>query len=410
MKHMRLRDRRGAWLLGVVVCAAVVGLLAWLAGSTTQTAQAKPLSDIAASASADVSADTVKEPGVSNDYCLGCHGKSGQVRTLPSGEQQYLSIDSAGYNNSVHGEGGYACVQCHTTIRSYPHPEATEQDLRDVTLQSYQTCKQCHESNFEKTHDSVHQAALDDGNRDAAVCTDCHNPHYQKQLTNPTTNELWPNARLAVPQTCARCHSGIYDQYKASVHGAALLGSADQPGGNPDVPTCIDCHGVHNVVDPTTVEFRLNSPQTCAKCHTDPVRMEPYKLTTDVLDTYIADFHGTTVTLFEREHPGQETNKPVCSDCHGIHDISSTKDPAKGLEVKQNLLNTCQRCHPDATASFPDSWLSHYVPSAEHNPLVYFVDVFYKYFIPIVVGGMVVFVLADAGRRIYRRVKGGAHA
>ena len=30
--------------------------------------------------------------------------------------------------------------------------------------------------------------------------------------------------------------------------------------------------------------------------------------------------------------------------------------------------------------------------------------------IPIVVGGMVVFVLADAGRRIYQRVKGGAHA
>jgi len=55
-------------------------------------------------------------------------------------------------------------------------------------------------------------------------------------------------------------------------------------------------------------------------------------------------------------------------------------------------------------------WLSHYVPSAENNPLVYFVDVFYQFFIPIVVGGMVVFVLADAGRRIYQRVKGGAHA
>ncbi len=405
MRHVRMSDRRLGWI-ALGVCVAALSALAWFGAVAVRPAQAAAPAAVTAKAQPAA----VTEPGVSNDYCLECHAKPGQVNTLPSGEQQYLSIDPAGYNASVHGSGGYACVQCHTTIRTFPHPEQTAQDLRDVTLQNYETCKQCHESNFDLTHDSVHQAALDDGNRDAAVCSDCHNPHYQKALTDPSTGELWPNARLAVPQTCARCHSAIYDQYKESVHGAALLGSTDQPGGNSDVPTCIDCHGVHNVEDPTTAAFRLNSPQTCAKCHTDPARMAPYKLSTDVLTTYVADFHGTTVTLFERETPDQETNKPVCSDCHGIHNISSVKDPTKGLEVKHNLLGTCQKCHPDASSSFPDSWLSHYVPSAEHNPLVYFVDVFYRYFIPIVVGGMVVFVLADAGRRIYQRVKGGAHA
>jgi hypothetical protein len=136
--------------------------------------------------------------------------------------------------------------------------------------------------------------------------------------------------------------------------------------------------------------------------------MEPYGLSTAVLNTYLADFHGTTVTLFERQSPDQPTNKPVCFDCHGIHDIRAVDDPEKGLHVKQNLLVTCQQCHPEATVDFPDSWLSHYVPSAEKNPLVYFVDVFYQFFIPIVVGGMAVFVLADAGRRLYRRAKGEA--
>ena len=406
MKHVPMGNRRRSWLLLAVLSATLVGALAWWVGGTSERALAAPAVEV----SAATLAEGVTEPGVSNDYCLGCHGKPNQVRDLPSGEQQYLTIDSAGYNASVHGSGGYACVQCHTEIRTYPHPESTAQDLRDVTLQNYESCRECHASNFDLTHDSVHQTALDEGNRDAAVCSDCHNPHYQKALTDPSTGELWPNARLAVPQTCARCHSAIYDQYKQSVHGAALLGSADEPGGNADVPTCIDCHGVHNVADPTTASFRLDSPQTCAKCHTDPERMGPYDLSTHVLDTYIADFHGTTVTLFERENPDQETNKPVCSDCHGVHDIRSVADPQKGLQVKQNLLGTCQKCHPDATASFPDSWLSHYVPSADKNPLVYFVDVFYQFFIPIVVGGMVVFVLADAGRRIYQRVKGGAHA
>lgn len=384
------RLRRGR--LPALALTALLAALLWLGAGSARRAEAQ----------------TIPEPGVSNEYCLGCHGKAGQIRTLPSGEQQYISIDPVGYNNSVHGSGGYACVQCHTTIRTYPHPESTAQDLRDVTLQNYATCQQCHSGNYEQTLDSVHQAALEEGNRDAAVCTDCHNPHYQKRLTDPTSGALWPNARLSVPQTCARCHSAIYDQYKQTVHGAALLGSADQPGGNPDVPTCTDCHGVHNVPDPTTAQFRLDSPQTCANCHTDAKRMEPYGLSTQVLNTYLADFHGTTVTLFERQSPDQPTNKPVCFDCHGIHDIRAVDDPQKGLHVKQNLLVTCQKCHPEATIDFPDSWLSHYVPSAEQNPLVYFVDVFYQFFIPIVAGGMLVFVLADAGRRLYRRAKGGA--
>lgn len=355
------------------------------------------------------SAAPAQAPGVDNEYCLSCHGKPNQTRTLPSGEIQYMTIDMYGYANSVHGQGGYACVQCHTNIREYPHPESTAQDLRDLALQNYATCQQCHSGNYDREMDSVHQQALDAGNKEAAVCSDCHNPHYQKRLTNPVTHELWPNARLAVPKTCARCHSVIYDQYKGSVHGAALLGSAEEVGGNVDVPTCIDCHGVHNVQSPTTVEFRLNSTELCAKCHTDPKVMEPYDISTNVLSTYLADFHGTTVTLFQKTAPDQLTNKPVCYDCHGIHDIKRTDDPEKGLQVRQNLLVTCQKCHPDATLDFPDSWLSHYEPSAEKNPMVYWVNVFYQFLIPGVIGGMVVFVIADAGRRLYDRVKGGAH-
>ena len=52
----------------------------------------------------------------------------------------------------------------------------------------------------------------------------------------------------------------------------------------------------------------------------------------------MADFHGSTVTLFQRRHPDQVTNKPVCYDCHGVHDIASKNDPKKGLQVKENLL------------------------------------------------------------------------
>jgi hypothetical protein len=137
----------------------------------------------------------------------------------------------------------------------------------------------------------------------------------------------------------------------------------------------------------------------CATCHTDEEKMARYGLSTRVLRTYVADFHGRTVTLFERTHPDQQTNKPVCYDCHGFHDVMRVDDPEKGLHVKGNLLRTCQKCHPGATESFPDSWLSHYIPDRDRTPLVYWVDLFYRILIPTTVGGMALFVLADFVRR-----------
>jgi hypothetical protein len=235
------------------------------------------------------------------------------------------------------------------------------------------------------------------GNKNAAVCSDCHNPHTQRKITGED-GKLLPEGRLAVPRTCARCHGQIQAQYRKSVHGAALV------DGNTDVPTCIDCHGVHDIPDPRTAEFRLASPRLCADCHTDRRKMAKYHLSTQVLRTYVADFHGSTVTLFERRHPDQVTNKPVCYDCHGVHDIARVDDPKNGLQVKENLLRTCRKCHPDASANFPDAWLSHYIPSREHNPVVYWAQVAYRILIPAVVGGMALFVGTDfVRRRIDRR-------
>jgi hypothetical protein len=75
-------------------------------------------------------------------------------------------------------------------------------------------------------------------------------------------------------------------------------------------------------------------------------------------------------------------------------------------------LVRCQRCHPDATTNFPEAWLSHYIPSPEKAPLVYYVELFYRIFIPVVLGGMAILVVLDAGRRTVgwfaRRGRGAA--
>jgi hypothetical protein len=352
-----------------------------------------------------VEASEFSGPGteVDNSTCLYCHGKPGMTMTMPSGEVLSLTIDPSHFSDSVHN--GLTCTTCHTEITGYPHPKFDQQTIRDVSMKWYPSCQQCHQEQYDKTIDSVHQRALAAGNTNAAICTDCHNPHTQTPMTDPATGVLLPEARLKIPETCARCHSTIYDAYKESVHGAALTEE-----GNTDVPTCIDCHGVHNIQDPTTSSFKLNSPELCGKCHTNATLMDKYGISTDVLNTYVADFHGTTVTLFEKTSPDQPTNKPVCFDCHGVHDIKKVDDPVYGLEMKDNLLIVCQRCHPDATANFPDAWMSHYIPSPTHFSVVYYVNLFYKFFIPTVIGGMLIFVLSDIVRRLIERRKGAKHA
>ena len=178
---------------------------------------------------------------VTNDTCLGCHSNESMVKTFPSGEELSLFIDGGKFEVAVHGEEGLNCVDCHAAMAEIPHPEFAAQTIRDAKFQLYTVCKECHLEQYTNTLDSVHQNALAGGDANAAICTDCHNPHTQTRITNKDTGEILLGARLVIPQTCARCHSAIYDTYKESVHGAALTEE-----GNQYVPTCIDCHGVHN--------------------------------------------------------------------------------------------------------------------------------------------------------------------
>lgn len=330
----------------------------------------------------------------SNAICLGCHNKPGMTLKLANGDVVSLTVDSNAYGMGVHGAKNMSCTNCHVDITGFPHNAVTAQSAREFTLQYRETCKACHTDQYKQTADSMHTKALDAGNQNAASCADCHNPHTQPKLTG-TDGKVLPATRAMIPQTCARCHSTIYQDYAQSVHGKGIL-----ENNNTDVATCTDCHGVHQISDPTKAAFRNSSIQMCAKCHTDAKLMDKYGLSTGVLNTYVSDFHGTTVTLFNKQSPDEPTNKPVCYDCHGIHNIVRPNDPVKGLQVKENLLLTCRKCHPDANLNFPSSWLSHYTPSAQKWPLVYYVNLVYMILIPLVIGAMLFFVLTDVYRKM----------
>jgi predicted CXXCH cytochrome family protein len=335
-------------------------------------------------------AESPQQQAEDNEACLACHKRSNLTYEFPNGEVWSLHVNPDTYQNSIHGQEELLCTDCHAGISDYPHPPLKASSLRFYQLEQYQSCRECHDEVYARSLDSIHAREVASGNWEAAICTDCHGAHDTTPPDKPRTK---------IPETCSKCHAGIYNEYLESVHGKALV---DENNG--DVPTCIDCHGVHNQEDPRTTSFRLNSPNLCATCHADEELMRKYDISTHVFETYVADFHGTTVTLFERQSPDLPTNKAVCYDCHGVHNMKRADDP-QAQTFRENLLQTCQKCHPDATENFSASWLSHYEPNLEKYPLVYFVDLFYKIMIPAIVGLMALFVVADAGSRFIHRAK-----
>ena len=89
------------------------------------------------------------------------------------------------------------------------------------------------------------------------TCTDCHQGH---DLANPASIE----SRLAMPNRCGKCHTGLTTGYAISMHGELTeLGYA--PAAN-----CSDCHGAHDILpasDPNSALSSANRRATCEKCH-----------------------------------------------------------------------------------------------------------------------------------------------
>lgn len=316
------------------------------------------------------------QPPEAVTYCLDCHSDDTLTLELESGEEMSLFVDAETYSASVHG-GDLFCTDCHQGYDDEHPMGATFPSRREYEIASYEVCKKCHFDTYNRTLESVHYAFLEEGVDFVPVCTDCHGAH---DIPDPHEKQSM------MSRSCAECHPLVYEEYSRSVHGRAL--SEDIP----DVPACADCHTAHSIEDPTTVRFRLASPEICIRCHGDEERMAPYGIPTEVAATYLADFHGVTASLASASEVEERRLVVTCIDCHGVHDIASPKIQPEGV-MKAKVQEVCTSCHEGAANDFPEAWLSHFRPSLEHAPLVFLVELFYKIFIPFVVLGLILQVL-----------------
>lgn len=339
---------------------------------------------LVSSAHADVPAQETES------YCLSCHNNPDISITLPSDEILPLYIDPTKLEDSIHSPLGIECEACHTNITTYPHPELTYQNRRELVRSYYLACQKCHKDQYDETLDSMHAQVAEAGNLDAPVCTDCHGSHYVAQPDEPLA---------MVSQTCGQCHTKVYEAYKQSIHGDALI-SLD----NPDVPVCTDCHGVHNIHDPRTTQFRVDEPELCAGCHADETLMNKYGLSADVYNLYKTSWHGVEVSVYQAKWPTIWHDTAVCSDCHGIHNILPADNPASTVNPN-NLLVTCQKCHPGVSSNWTGAWTGHYEISLERNPFVYYVDLFYSSLAPAVLWLSAIYVVLQILRNTVARVR-----
>lgn len=322
------------------------------------------------------------------NYCLRCHAYENQM-VFKNGEFVSIRVRLAELRDSPHKNVG--CSDCHFGFSAEDHPRRRFSSERQYRLSSSETCRRCHFDMYSKESESIHYALLSVGRLDAPTCIDCHGGHA---VLSPGKN------RLSIARKCKTCHSNIYEVYSRSVHGNALINE-----NNKDVPVCIDCHSSHSIKDTTSSEFHDTIPDTCSKCHSNAALMGKYGLSTDVVKTYLSDFHGVTLGLYRKETQKRfRPDRPmaVCTDCHGTHGITGVTG-AGMLTLKKTLLKRCRTCHSDATENFPDAWLSHYKPSFKTAPLVYIVDQFYKIMMPLMVVGLLFQVFLHIWRYLVSR-------
>ena len=223
-----------------------------------------------------------------------------------------------------------ACTDCHGThevagVRSPGFPFAAKRQT--------EACGQCHESARKQFSASAHGKALAAGAADAPVCLSCH----QKPITKRADQAMAPvELKLAQAELCESCHvkkASVSDQmvrgtnfvssFDQSVHGAALH------AGKAASANCVDCHGAHEMNRAIVAGARVNKqnqPGTCAKCH----------------EKIAAEFGSSVHAAALRKG---NADAPVCTDCHGEHEIKAHTDSASPVFARNVAQQVCASCH-----------------------------------------------------------------
>jgi len=138
-------------------------------------------------------------------------------------------------------------------------------------------------------------------------------------------------------EACGTCHGDVVAAYAKSIHGVA------HSSGDPDAPSCTNCHGaphgIRKVTNPDSPVYPLTLPRTCGVCHSNPALAARHDIpVADAYQLYMDSIHGRALT---RSGLLVAAN---CSSCHGSHDIQPANNPTSKV-YRFNIPATCGTCH-----------------------------------------------------------------
>lgn len=252
-------------------------------------------------------------------------------------------VDVPRFEKSAHGS--LDCRDCHSGITKLPHADKPAKVA----------CASCHGDETKEYAKSVHGQSKKEGMADAASCLSCHGaPHEILGSSNPASK----TAKKNMPDTCGACHSNPdflarhkipfakpVEAYRLSVHGRAVA------RGEEAAASCSDCHGSHGIQSGKGGHASTNHEfiaQTCGKCHSD------------VQEVYDASVHGKAVKAGAK-------GAPVCTDCHGEHNILAPSEAGSLVNPARVSTATCGRCHGDERLSARYNLPTDKLPSFEDS-------------------------------------------
>ena len=284
--------------------------------------------------------------------CAGCHF---EFDDFPHDVEATESIDCsechedavAAFQASEHAkataEGKHAatCADCHGV---HDILKATDRNARLHPLNIYKLCGQCHFSvdvegatvdelmRDPLTDDAHAHGILRAGLMNSATCVSCHGGHEIRHKGDPESLV----SRGRVQDTCGKCHLGVLEQYRKSVHN--LVSTGDEHRG----ATCTDCHAQH-AMTMADDDFRQQTIDSCSKCHDERG------------GSFRSSYHG------KRHSLGVAGEVATCDACHGSHSILPKSSPDSTIHA-DNIVATCGKCHEGSHREF-----TNYITHADRN-------------------------------------------
>ncbi len=430
---MTISTLRKIAVIGIIAVIVLYGLTRETYGTGVRTKHAPD------QASSETSALTGRKPRLTSSDCLACHGM--KTEGIP-----YL--DDGHFKSSVHG--GITCTDCHSTIKTLPHPEklpapdcgkchgaiettytesvhghavkngiskaahcwdchgihgilpATDPSSSVFPKNLPSTCGKCHNSAemakeynipvskpYQLYEESIHAVALKEG-LPAATCSDCHGSHDILPM-NITASTI---SKTNIPRTCSRCHRKEYDNYIQSSHWKAFQ------QGIQNAPVCTDCHAEHAILskdNPNSPIYPLNVPKTCTDCHGRVQLAQNFGLPAIKLSTYMKSFHGVMIE-------GGSVIAANCASCHRAHKILPPSNQASSV-CACNLPKTCGKCHPGITKTDVKHLRDIHGAMGMSKKIIDLVRQIYIGLIVVTIIGMLIFVYADFIRKIVDKEK-----